>query len=166
MEGIWDSVGPFVGAAEHGSNHADSNQLSQAPAEVDVRRQISAQRDGADFRSICDCQSLEDSPRDTTQDLADKERLDVGSREEDGDQADDSDKAAHHGLPVAITFTDPSVDHETNHLADVGTVAETCLPGSGNLISAVGGENAIFAVEHVKGVEVVDEGDLECGKSG
>jgi hypothetical protein len=32
LEGVGDAIGPFVGPAEHAFDHADADQLAQAPA--------------------------------------------------------------------------------------------------------------------------------------
>jgi len=49
------AVGPFVLAVEHGPDDSNANLLTQTPAEIDVCREISPESDGADFRSVSDC---------------------------------------------------------------------------------------------------------------
>jgi len=79
-----NSISPFVRSPSITDDGADTNQLTKAPAGVDVRRQIATKSHGADLRSVGDGEGLEHTPRNTTQNLSYLKMDDVLRREEDG----------------------------------------------------------------------------------
>jgi hypothetical protein len=139
-------------SAGHGLDDSNGNELSKTPAEVDVSGKVSSKSDGADFGGVSDGQSLEDTPLlrlsvfvvasmnrratywDTAQDLSDKKCLDVLSSEEDCGETHEKDQTADDGVAVAEPLRDPTVDEETDDGANIGTVAQASLPGSGDFI--------------------------------
>ena len=83
---------------EHGFQHTDTDELSNAPARIDVRRKISTQWNRADLSSVGDCERLKDTPRDPTQDLSGEQSVHTLRSEENGCEAGDENKAGHDGL--------------------------------------------------------------------
>lgn len=61
---------PFSGTVDLGANDTDADDLSKTPTEVDVAGEVSSERNGTDFRRISNCESLEDTPRNTAENLA------------------------------------------------------------------------------------------------
>ena len=54
--------------------------------------------------------SLEDAPGDTSQYLRDKQDLDIGCREENGDESCNEDKARHDGISISEPLGNDPVD--------------------------------------------------------
>lgn len=47
-------IRPFICATQHALNNTNSNHLTEAPAKVDIRSEISTKRDWANFGGVCD----------------------------------------------------------------------------------------------------------------
>jgi hypothetical protein len=98
--------------------------------------------------------TLENSPRNTGEDLSDLESNDVLGSEEDGDETAEEDEAGDDSVPIAETLRDITVDEETNNLSDGGTVGQTGLPSGGHLVLAILVELAVLLVELGEGLGV------------
>jgi hypothetical protein len=108
-------------------NYSYTDLLAQTPAEVDVCGQVATKSYGTDLRRIRNSQCLEDTPRNTAQNLGDKQSLDVLSGKEDGCKTGYTDKACHDGITVAETLRDPAIDEETNDLTTVSSLFELLI---------------------------------------
>lgn len=97
------------------------------------------------------------TPGDTTENLSCEQCLDVGSREEDGGERSNEDQAGHDGVAVAEAFRNDTVNEQPNDLSALCAIGQASLPLGGDLVRAVGGELAVFAVEGREGVKVADE---------
>lgn len=122
LESIWNAVRPFIVALEHGVNDAYADLLAKAPAEVNIRRQVPTQSNWTNLRCIGDGQCLEDTPRDTTQYLSNKQGLNVLGGKEDGCEASYTDKTDHDSVAITKSFRDPTVDEKTNDLTAMGSL--------------------------------------------
>lgn len=118
LQSIRDAICPFIVAVQHGLDDSDSDFLAKSPTKVDIRRQIPAQRDWADFRSVSDGKRLEDPPRDAAQNLGHQQSLDVGRSEEDCGEGSNENETDHDGVSVTKSFRDKSVDKEANNFTD------------------------------------------------
>lgn len=121
-EGHSHPVRPLVVPLQHAHQDANTNLLSQPPAEVDVRRQVPPQRDGAHLGGVGDGEGLEDAPGDAAEDLGGEQGLDVLGGEEDGGEGGDEDEAGEDGVAVAEALRDVAVDEEADDFADVGAL--------------------------------------------
>jgi hypothetical protein len=99
--------------------------------------EISTERNRANLRRIGNGQGLEDTPGDTAENLGDLQGFDVLRREEDSREDDDERETDHDGEAIAKAFGNNAVDEETDDFAYVGAVAETSLPGRGNLVASI-----------------------------
>lgn len=124
LESVGNSVSPLVLAVQHGVDDSDTNLLADSPAEVDIGGEVTTEGDGADLGGVGDGDGLEDTPRDTTEDLGGEQSLYILSSEEYGDAARQPDEAANDGVAVSKTLRDPTVDEETNDGTAVGTLLE------------------------------------------
>ena len=88
--------------------------MTNDPAQVHIGGEVSSESDWCDFGSIGGCESLEDTPWYTTEDVAGKKHLNVVGEKVDEDEADDQEQGAHHGLPVANSLREDTVDEETD----------------------------------------------------
>lgn len=138
LQGVRNSVSPFALAArQHGSNDTNTNQLTHSPACVDVRGEVAAQRDWADFRGVADGQGLEDTPRDTCYNVG-YEQVDYAlSHEEEGGDTDDDGETGDEDFAVSEPFGCPTVDEETDDLTDWKT----------RLLAPIFGEAAVQRVD-------------------
>jgi hypothetical protein len=107
---------------QHRLDDPNTYDLTKTPAEIDIGSQVTTKSNGADFGSVGDCESLEDTPRDTTQDLCDLQIDHALRREEDSGEANDENKASHDRVSVAEAFRDETVDEETNDFSNVGSL--------------------------------------------
>lgn len=151
--GVVLTVCPLVSSSENTTEDSRGKELSNDPAEVDVCAEVGTKSDRADFGSVGSGKSLENAPRDTAQDFADEEGLDVVGEEGDEDECDHHCEGSHHGLAVAKLLGDDTVDEETEDLTAEGAVAEAGFPWCGDSVGAVAGEDAVFLVELREGVE-------------
>lgn len=135
LQSIWNAVSPLIGAIQHGVNHTDTDNLTQAPAEVDVGGEITAEGDRADLGGVGDGDGLENTPRDSTQNFGDDESLDVLGGEEDGDEAGKEDEAGEESFTVAPAFGDVAVDEETDDFAAHGTLLRLSIMMNGGGVS-------------------------------
>ena len=87
LQGEGDAVAPFGGVVEHTSEDAGANELAEDPAEINVGGEVRAESDRGDFSGVGGCDGLEDAPRETTEDLADEQHLDIDGEEGDEDEA-------------------------------------------------------------------------------
>ena len=71
---------------------------------------------------------------DTAQDLRDKKSLHILGSEEDRGETHEKDQTADDGVAVAKPLRDPAVNEETNDGANIGTVTQARLPGSGDFV--------------------------------
>lgn len=94
------AIRPLIGAPQIAHNNSDTNHLTDAPAEVDIGRQVATQSHGADFRGVRNSESLEHPPRDSAQDFSHLEMHDGLGREEDGGKGDDEHEARDDGISV------------------------------------------------------------------
>ena len=62
LDHIRDSIGPFRAVVDECLENARRNQLSDDPAEVDIRCQVRSEHYRGDFGSVCCSQGLEDAP--------------------------------------------------------------------------------------------------------
>lgn len=112
------------------------------------------------LRGVGNGQCLENTPRQTAENLGDQQGLDVLRGEEDGDEAGEANKGGDDGPAVAETLRDVAVDEEADDFADGDAVGEAGLPGGRDFVGSVGLELAEFLVELGEGEEVGDEGDV------
>lgn len=162
LQGKGNLVSPLVVACNHASEHARGNELTKDPAEVDVGGEVGSEMSRADLRGIGGGQSLEDTPRDADQDLADQELDQSLGEEDDEDEADAAAKCANERLAIAESICDDAVDEETQDLAAQSPVGETRLPRSSELVAAVGLQLAKLLLERRVGEEVVEEDNVEA----
>jgi hypothetical protein len=128
---------------------------------VDLGRlTVSTQSNGADLASVCDSKCLEDTPRDTTENLRNQQVHHRLSREEDGSEANDEKQAPHDSIAVPDSLTDPSVEKQTDNLAHNDSVGQSSLPWRGNLPRAVRKLLAVFPLELRESKEVVQQTDI------
>jgi hypothetical protein len=122
LKSVGNSVGPLIVTIQHGVDNSNTNLLTDSPAEVDVGGEVTTEGNGADLGCIGDGDGLEDTPRNTAKDLADKQRLDVLGSKENGDAAGKPDEETNDGVAVTETLRNPTVDEETNDGTAVGTL--------------------------------------------
>lgn len=162
LEGKGNLVSPLVVAGNHGSEHGGGNELAKDPAEVDIGGEVGSEMGRADLGGIGGGQSLEDTPRDADEDLADQELDQRLGEEDDEDEADAAAKGANEGLAIAESVCDDAVDEETQDLAAESSVGETGLPGGSELVAAVGLQLTKLLLERRVGEEVVEEDNVEA----
>ena len=115
VERVGNAIHPLVGPVQHAFDDANCDQLSQSPAEVDIRREVPTQSDGADLGGTGNGERLEHSPRIL-------HRI----------------QATRHRLPIAEPFANPAVDEEADHPSNVGAISESSLPACWDLIRRIG----------------------------
>lgn len=71
---------------------------------------------------------LEDAPRDTCEEVADKDHLDVDRKEEDKDAGCHGDLTDHVDRPVSESRLRPTIDEKTEDLSTRSSVIHACLP--------------------------------------
>lgn len=128
LDGEGDTVGPFGVHVEESTEDTGRDQLTNNPAEVDIGREVWSKNDGGNIRSIGQGESLENTPRDTEQDLAGKDHLDVLGKEDDEDEGNHEHLGEDHGLLVANGIRHPAVEIETDDLAAHASDLDVCLP--------------------------------------
>jgi hypothetical protein len=151
------TVSPLVAAVKDTTENARSNELSNNPAEIDVCAEVGTKSDRADFGSVGGGESLENTPRDTAEDFANQESLDIVGKEWDKDECDHHGQGSQHGLSVAILFGDDAVDEETEDLTTESAVAESGFPWRGDGVRAVWSQDTVLLVELREGVEGGEE---------
>ena len=90
---------------------------------------ITSELHRADFRSVHRCESLEDTPRDTQQDLASQQGLYVLGEERYEDESRQRYQRSEHRDSVAIFFGDDTVEEQADDLSNSSTVGQSRLPG-------------------------------------
>lgn len=117
---------------------------------------------GANFRSISDGYSLENTPRHTNKNFSHQKLRQRLREEDDENERRDGEQPTDHGLAVAEPLRNDTVDEQARDLADQRAVAEAGLPGRGELVRAVGLELAELLLEDGVRVEVVEQGLVEA----
>lgn len=100
LQGIGDTICPFIVASEHGTDNTNTNLLAEAPAEVDIGGQIATEGHRADLGRIGDGESLKDTPWNAAQNLSDEQGLDILGGKEDGCEARDTDEAGTYSISI------------------------------------------------------------------
>jgi len=116
------SIRPLVFPWQHRLDDPNTDDLTKTPAEIDVGGQVTAKSNGANFGGVCDSESLEDTPRNTTQNLRNLQIDHTLGSEKDSRKANNEHEASHDGVSVAEAFRDEAVDEETNDFSNVGTL--------------------------------------------
>jgi hypothetical protein len=133
-----NSVTPLIRPQYKRSENPRTNQLPNNPAEVDIGGEVSSKLCGAHFRSIRSRQGLENTPWNAAENLPDLEINETLGEERDEDETHNSDQRHHHSLPVSESFAYNTVDEKTEDFSNLGTVGETCLPRSRDLVWGFG----------------------------
>ncbi len=162
LQGKGDLVAPLVVASEHGAQHARGDELANDPAQVDIGRQVGAKMSRAHLGCVGGRQGLEDAPRDTDENLSDEQLDQALGEEDDEDEADAGSQGADQGLAVSEAVGDDTVGEEAEDLTGQHTVGEARLPGSRELVAAVGLGDAKVALERGIGKETGQEGIVEA----
>lgn len=133
-----NSVTPLIGPQYKRSENPRTNQLPHNPAEIDIGGEVSSKLCGAHFGSIRSRQGLENTPRNAAENLSDLKVNETLGEERDEDESRNSDQRHHHSLPVSEPFAYNTVDEKTEDFSNLGTVGETCLPRSRDLVWVFG----------------------------
>ena len=147
LKSIGDSVRPLIWALCNTLQDTRGEKLADDPAEVDICRKDWAKRNRADFRSVCAGQGLENTPRNTAKHETDEKHRSVLGEEDDEDEEVDGEQSSNHGLLVAETVGNVTVEKQTQELANKGTVRETGLPRCCDFVGAVGKWRAELSLE-------------------
>jgi hypothetical protein len=123
--------------------------LSCTTPQTSLKLTVPTQRHGTNFRSISDGERLKHSPRNTAEDLCNLQVDDVLGGEEDGGEADDENQAGHDSVSVAEFLGHEAVDEETDDLADVCSVGQTCLPRCWDLPCSIWKLLSIFSARQL-----------------
>lgn len=78
-------------------------------------------------------------------------------RKEDGSKGDDEYEAGHDSVAITVSFRHIAVDEQTDDLSHIGSITETGLPGSRNLIIyriTAGNQIAVFFFELREAIEI------------
>jgi hypothetical protein len=127
------SICPLICSWQHRFNNSNANNLTKTPAEIDIGGEVSTKSNGTDFRGVCDRESLENAPRNATQDLRNLQIDDTLSREENSRETNDENETGHNCVSVPESLRDEPIDEETNDLSDICTVTQSRLPSRRNL---------------------------------
>jgi len=130
-----DSVRPLVGSLQERSQNSSGNKLPENPAEIDVSSEVGTECDGADFRGIGSRHGLEDSPRNTLQDITDEEGLKVLCEERDEDESNHHGERGHHSVAVTDSVDNDTSSVETKNFSHESTIREAGLPFRGDLVA-------------------------------
>lgn len=110
-----------------------------------------------DFGSIGGGDDLEDTPRDTGQQVTDQDHLDVLSEEKDKDTGSHGAHSNHVYGPVAVLGLSPSVDQQSDDLSTRSCVVDTGLPVLGDKsLAALGVERSELVNKGALTEEIVD----------
>ena len=118
---------------------------------------VSAQGNRTHLTCVGDCERLEHTPWDTTQNLRNQKVHHRLRCEEDSREADDQEQARHNSVPVPNRLTNPSIEEQTNDLAHDDAVRQSSLPRRRDLPSAVRKLLAVLALELRESEEVVEQ---------
>lgn len=158
LHGKGDAIPPLGGVGAQPLEHARRNELPNAPAQVDIRGQVAAQRQRRHLGRVGRARGGEDAPRDVAQELADEQHLDVGREEDHEHGGGEEDERAHEHLAVAVLGRQVAVEQGADDVADAADVVEPGLPGRRDLVAIGGvGVGAEFAAEGGVAPEIAEE---------
>lgn len=100
LESKGDSVGPVTSHCAESSENASTDELTDDPAQVDIGCQVWTEDNGSDVRGIGEGEGLEDTPRETEEDVSGQEDVEVGCKEGEEDKTDHEHLGSHHSLLV------------------------------------------------------------------
>lgn len=81
-------------------------------------------------------------------------------REENGRKTNNKEQTSHERVPISNALAYPTVEEQTNDFTNDDSIAETCLPRSGDLVCAVRKLLAVLALELRKAEEVVEKTNI------
>src|SRR6186713_2461941 len=134
LNGIGNTVGPFIADINEALENAGREQLSNHPAEIDVGGEVWPKRDRCHLGGVGGGERLENTPRETRKNVSCEEHVNVDGEESDEDGAGDEQKSPNHGQAVTNSFRNDTVQEKTDDLSSGGSVAESCLPGGADFV--------------------------------
>lgn len=132
-----DLVAPVGFVVDQALEDASCDELPDTPAEVDVSREVSAQRQGHHLSSVCRTCRREDTPGDVAQELADEEDLDSWRKEGDEDCGRHPDQTAHQHYAVSVLGGQVSVKHCSDDVSHSANIVEAGLPRRSDLVAVL-----------------------------
>jgi len=87
------------------------------------------------------------TPWKTAEDFTDKKNLDSGREKGNEDEASDHDESTANSLAITESFCQITSEHKTDDFTNVGTIAETRLPGGSDGVLSITNWYTVFALE-------------------
>lgn len=135
-----NSVTPLGCVIDETLEHTGRNELSDAPAEVDVGGKVSTNGERSHLGGVGGTSRGKDTPWDTAQKLTDKHNLDARGEEDDEDKAREPEETNNEDLAVTPFGGGPTVHEGTDDVGEGTKTVEALLPRRRDLIS-------VFVVE-------------------
>lgn len=160
LNGEWDLVSPMRIDVDRGAHDARGDNLTKNPATVDPSGEDGTQTGWGDVGGVGGGDGLEDTPRQTLEDLTDKEDGERRGIEGDKDECGDGSKGAEDGLAVTKALRSPTSELKTNQTTDESCVLQAGLPSGRDLTCAVGLAFAVPLCESRLSEKVTEQNDI------
>lgn len=153
-----NAVAPFVRARDQAGEDAGGNELADDEAHVGPAGEEDAEAHGQHLGGVGGRAGDEDAPRQAAEELADEQHGDALREEGDEDEAGEHDERGDDDALLAKLGNEVAGGDDAEEAADLAGVAETGLPGGGELVTALlVDELAVLFGEFGVGIKVANE---------
>ena len=161
LQGEGNAEAKLVVSRNHGPHHARGKQLSDDPAQIDIRGEIRSKIRGADLGGKGRSECLESTPRNSEKDLSSQQLGEALGEEDDEDKANDEEQGPDQRHSITNLFCDDANREKAQDLAHLCAHGQTRLPIGSDLVRPIAGGDAELALKRRVGVQLTKEDKIK-----